>query len=218
MRKKSHSEKVKLSDSDEWADIFVNGRVEPHNPGCGGWGYIVLIRKQEVHRECGSFQLTTNNRMELVAAIKGIMYAIQNNGVKFVKLYSDSQYIIKGISWWVDDWARAKYEGKLNVDLWKQLFEIKKTVSIKTFFVKSNVGNPYKKICDDLAYNASIEHVHSVEDTEYLIYAERVARENELFRQNMINRGEGHLLSDNVYQQKHELNKEMGLFCDLHNT
>ena len=218
MSKKPQSEKIKLSDSDEWADIFTDGASGPQNPGHGGWAYVVLIRKQEVHRASGSFRFTTNNRMELLAAIRGINYAIENHGVKFIRVYSDSKYVVRGISWWVERWNRENYEGRLNADLWKQIFDLKQRVDIRAFFVKGHNGDQYNEICDELEYEASVEQKNSEEDTEYLISAERVARENELLIQEMINRGEGHLLPANIYQQKHELNKEMVLFCDLPNT
>lgn len=214
MGKKQQSAKVKLSDSPEWADIFTDGSSEPQNPGHGGWAYVVLIQKQEVHRESGAFQLTTNNRMELVAALKGIRYAIENHGVKFIKLHSDSKYVVNGVGWWVNTWALENYEGRLNADLWKQVFELKQQVEIKTFLVKGHSGDQYNEICDEMAYEASVEQKNSEEDYAYLKAKETMTKEELMhsspppsaYRPPMF------------FNQKKKMDKSLSLFLDLPNT
>ena len=218
MRKKPHSEKVKLSDSDEWADIFTDGASEPQNPGHGGWAYVVLIHKQEVHRESGSFLLTTNNRMELIAVIKGIQYAIENHGVGFIKIHSDSKYVVNGISWWVERWNRENYEGRLNSDLWKQIFDIKQQVDVRAFFVKGHNGDQYNELCDELAYEASVEQKNSEEDTFYMRARETMTKEEMMHSVNAPQTGPSIYREPLYFVHKKGFDKGMDLFLNLPNT
>jgi ribonuclease HI len=218
MGKKQHSDKVKLSDNPEWADVFTDGASEPNNPGHGGWAYVALIKKQEVHRDSGSFKLTTNNRMELMAALKGIRYVVENYGVRFVKLHSDSKYVVNGVGRWVDTWARENYEGRLNADLWRQVFELKKEVDIRTFFVKGHNGDHYNEICDGLAYGAAIEQKNSEDDTRYMIARETMTKEE------MINSPKKPSILPLLYKnpmyctRKKRMDREFNTFLDLPNT
>ncbi len=218
MAKKQQSDKVKLSDSPLWADVFTDGASEPTNPGHGGWAYVVLMHKKEVHRDSGSFQLTTNNRMELMAALKGIRYAVENYGVKFVKLHSDSKYVVNGVGWWVNKWALENYEGRLNADLWKQVFELKQLVDIRTFFVKGHSGDTYNDICDELAYDEAIEQNNSEEDTNYLEARETMTKEEMMHSYGSTSVLPIIYCSNGYYEERKKMNREMGLFMDLPNT
>ena len=123
------------------------------NPGKGGWGAI-LIYKDYKKEMSGGERETTNNKMELTAAIEGLRALKEPCRVK---LYSDSKYLIDGIT---KDWARSwrakgwkKSDGKpaLNVDLWEQILELDEYHEIEYIWVKGHAGNPYNERCDRLA-------------------------------------------------------------------
>ena len=123
------------------------------NPGPGGWGAI-LIYKDYKKEMSGGDKETTNNKMELTAAIEGLKALKEPCRVK---LYSDSKYLIDGIT---KDWARSwrakgwkKSDGKpaLNVDLWEQILELDEYHEIEYIWVKGHAGNPYNERCDRLA-------------------------------------------------------------------
>ena len=123
------------------------------NPGPGGWGAI-LIYKDYKKEMSGGEKETTNNKMELTAAIEGLRALKEPCRVK---LYSDSKYLIDGIT---KDWARSwrakgwkKSDGKpaLNVDLWEQILELDEYHEIEYIWVKGHAGNPNNERCDRLA-------------------------------------------------------------------
>ena len=123
------------------------------NPGPGGWGAILIYK--DIRKEMsGGDKETTNNRMELTAAIEGLSALKEPCRVK---LYSDSKYLIDGIT---KDWARGwrakgwkKSDGKpaLNVDLWEKILELDEYHEIEYVWVKGHAGNPNNERCDRLA-------------------------------------------------------------------
>ena len=123
------------------------------NPGPGGWGAILIYK--DIRKEMsGGDKETTNNKMELTAAIEGLSALKEPCRVK---LYSDSKYLIDGIT---KDWARGwrakgwkKSDGKpaLNVDLWEKILELDEYHEIEYIWVKGHAGNPNNERCDKLA-------------------------------------------------------------------
>ena len=123
------------------------------NPGPGGWGAILIYK--DIRKEMsGGDKETTNNRMELTAAIEGLSALKEPCRVK---LYSDSKYLIDGIT---KDWARGwrakgwkKSDGKpaLNIDLWEKVLELDEYHEIEYVWVKGHAGNPNNERCDRLA-------------------------------------------------------------------
>jgi ribonuclease HI len=131
--------------------IFTDGACEP-NPGPGGYGAILIFGE---HRKelSGGFRLTTNNRMEIYAAIAGL------NALKEpcrVKLYSDSKYLVEAMTLgWIQRWESKDWRRTKNPDLWKSLLELCKTHQVEFIWVKGHVGNPENERCDVLALEAS---------------------------------------------------------------
>ena len=122
------------------------------NPGPGGWG--ALLRYGQSEKELsGGEKLTTNNRMELLAAIEAIESL--NKSCR-IDLYTDSQYVQKGISEWLPNWIKrgwknAKGEPVKNQDLWQRLNLATKTHQIKWHWVKGHSGHPENERVDNLA-------------------------------------------------------------------
>lgn len=136
--------------------IYTDGACSG-NPGPGGYGVVLLAGK---HRKelSGGFRLTTNNRMEMMAAIVGLRAL---KGRCNVTLHSDSQYMVDGIrkgwakQWRSNGWRRSNKEIALNTDLWEQLLELCNQHEVEFNWVQSHAGNPENERCDELAVTAS---------------------------------------------------------------
>jgi len=129
------------------------------NPGPGGWAAIVLI-ENEKKELFGGEKLTTNNRMELIAAIKGLEYCDSIEGkqlsLKEIKIYTDSVYLKDGITVWINKWERNNWKttdkkNVKNIDLWKKLKEITKSKQIEWCWVKGHSGDSMNDLADKLA-------------------------------------------------------------------
>lgn len=117
----------------------------------GGYGGIILIKEQEYIRLSDGYRNTTNNRMELMAVIKALEKIDVDSSVI---VYSDSEYVVKGITEWVPKWIkRGKIEK--NGDLWMDLYRIVKTFEdIEFKHVKGHSNDYYNEIADKLARRA----------------------------------------------------------------
>ncbi len=132
-------------------EIFTDGACRG-NPGPGGWG--ALLRYGEHERELfGGEADTTNNRMELTAAIEGLR-ALKRHGA--VTIYTDSEYLRRGITEWIEQWkcrgwkTAAKKVVK-NADLWRALDEVVRGKEIEWCWVKGHSGHPGNERADELA-------------------------------------------------------------------
>jgi ribonuclease HI len=129
-----------------------------NNPGPGGYG--VVIEKDGNRQELsGGFRHTTNNRMEMMAAIVALR-TLQNCGKK-IFLYSDSSYLVNGISkgwakkWRSKGWLKSDGQPVLNIDLWKELLDLLTEVKVSFNWVKGHAGNELNERCDRLAVSAA---------------------------------------------------------------
>ncbi|PWC87704.1 ribonuclease H [Azospirillum sp. TSH100] len=132
-------------------DIFTDGACSG-NPGPGGWGAI--LRYGEVEKELyGGEPATTNNRMELMAAIMALE-ALKKPVT--VRLFTDSEYVKNGITKWIHGWkakgwVTADRKPVKNVDLWQRLEEAKRQHQIEFHWVRGHAGHPENERADELA-------------------------------------------------------------------
>ena len=134
--------------------IYTDGACRG-NPGPGGWGALLRYDDKEKHLS-GAEPLTTNNRMELMAAIQALAaLKISCN----VKLYTDSQYVQKGMLLWVKgwkqkNWKKADKKPVINVDLWQELDKEASRHQVEWHWVKGHSGHVENDFVDDLANKA----------------------------------------------------------------
>ena len=130
--------------------IYTDGACDP-NPGPGGWAALMIYSNQE-KTLTGSESDTTNNRMELTAAIQALARLKDPSRVEF---YTDSQYLKLGITEWIPNWRARNWRrkgGKLaNVDLWKALDKAIQTHQINWHWVKAHAGDRNNQRVDYLA-------------------------------------------------------------------
>ena len=133
-------------------EIFTDG-ASRGNPGPGGYG--VILKSGKHYKELSEgFRLTTNNRMELLAVIKGLE-ALKQTG-NHVTIYSDSKYVVDAIEkGWVFNWAKKNFKGKKNADLWKRFLKLYPLHDIRFVWVKGHSGHVENERCDHLAVKAA---------------------------------------------------------------
>ena len=155
-KKKQGKKKEKYSLPESCGDrieIYTDGGAI-NNPGPGGYG-VVLIADGEARELSGGYLHTTNNRMELMACIKGIE-ALATREMP-VALFSDSSYVVNGVSkGWARGWRKRgwlKSDGKpaVNPDLWERLLDLIQGLDISFHWVKGHAGHPLNERCDQLA-------------------------------------------------------------------
>lgn len=137
-------------------ELYTDGACSG-NPGPGGWGYVLKHPDSGTEREdSGGERETTNNRMELTSVIRGLESLDRPCRVD---LYSDSQYVVKGLREWIDGWKKlgwrnSRREPVKNVELWKRLDELRAFHDIRCHWVKGHNEHPENERCDALAVAA----------------------------------------------------------------
>ena len=132
-------------------EVYADGACKG-NPGPGGWGVLLIEgdRERELH---GGEPATTNNRMELTAVIRALEALPHGSRVR---LYTDSQYVQKGMKEWIHDWKRrgwrtADKKPVKNDDLWKHLDELARNHQVEWHWVRGHDGHPGNERADALA-------------------------------------------------------------------
>ncbi len=133
--------------------IYTDGSSRG-NPGPGGWASIVMDEVRAVELG-GREEHTTNNRMELTGAIKGLEYA-STLGDTEVEIYTDSEYVMKGMTEWIEGWQKRNWKTAskkpvLNQDLWQILLANAEGLNIKWHYVAGHSGHTYNERCDEIA-------------------------------------------------------------------
>lgn len=121
------------------------------NPGAGGWAYI-LQYGDAIKKTSGAEAMTTNNQMELTAAIMGLSALKQPCRVE---LFTDSEYVVKAINSWLAKWVVTDFKGKKNADLWRRYLAAAAPHEIKASWVKGHAGHPQNEECDAMARAAA---------------------------------------------------------------
>lgn len=136
-------------------EIFTDGACKG-NPGPGGWGVLLRMGTHEKEMSGGEPD-TTNNRMEMMAAIKGLNALIEPCAVD---LYSDSKYVLDGMNKWIHGWQRngwvnASKKPVRNADLWHDLIEAARPHTVNWHWVRGHNGHPENERVDALASAAA---------------------------------------------------------------
>ncbi len=131
--------------------VYTDGACSG-NPGPGGWGALILHNREEKEL-CGGETETTNNRMEMTAAIRALEYLPQGSQLT---LHTDSTYVMKGMTEWIEGWKARGWKNSQkkpvkNKDLWLLLDELVATHKITWKWVKGHAGNAGNERADALA-------------------------------------------------------------------
>lgn len=132
--------------------IYTDGAAQG-NPGPGGYGTIMRYGSAEKELSQG-YQLTTNNRMELMAVIAGLE-AIKKQDIP-VTIYSDSKYVVDAIEkGWLWNWEKKNFKDKANPDLWKRYIPLHRRFKPRFVWIRGHNGHPENERCDRLAVMAA---------------------------------------------------------------
>ncbi len=132
--------------------IYTDGAARG-NPGPGGYGVVMIYGKHRKELSEG-FQMTTNNRMELLAVIRGLQTLKRDD--LHVKVYTDSRYVSDAVNKrWVFSWEAKGFKKKKNPDLWKEFLEVYRRLKVSFIWVKGHADIPENERCDQLAVEAS---------------------------------------------------------------
>lgn len=153
-------------------EIYTDGGCSG-NPGPGGWAYVIIEDDDPAAENWGAEKSTTNNRMELLAVISALEEISRtasrvtgegpggnsSGGNAEITVYTDSQYVQKGMTEWLANWKRNSWrtsgkESVKNQDLWQRLDALASGFSIKWSWVKGHAGNKYNEKCDALTQKA----------------------------------------------------------------
>ena len=132
--------------------IYTDGGASP-NPGPGGWGVAILDQEGHAEELSGGAPSTTNNRMELQAAISALAHL---SGPSVVDLHTDSNYVRQGITSWLSGWRRRGWRRRdggqvKNIDLWRRLDRLNRRHRVRWHWVKGHAGNEWNERVDALA-------------------------------------------------------------------
>ena len=142
-------------------NIYTDGACVG-NPGPGGWAAIIIKEKQKKEL-FGGEKLTTNNRLELTAAIKGLEYCNSEEGeqpsLKEIKIYTDSVYLKDGITVWIKKWEKNGWKSSnnqpiKNKDLWLELNKLSSEHKVSWNWVEGHSNNEFNNLADKLATEA----------------------------------------------------------------
>lgn len=144
----------------DYVDIFTDGACSG-NPGPGGWGAILRYKGRE-KEIFGGEQETTNNRMEMMAVIMALGALKRRTRVN---LYTDSKYVMQGVTEWLEGWKEkgwktASRKPVKNQDLWEKIDALLQSHDVRFHWVKGHAGHPENERADSLA-RAGIEELNS---------------------------------------------------------
>ena len=144
-------------------ELYTDGACS-HNPGPGGWGAVLIYKGSE--KEISGFQDdTTNNKMEIMAVIKGLELLKEKCKVT---IYSDSSYVVDSVtkgwvySWKKNNWIKSDRKQAKNIDLWVRLLELIDKHEITFKKVKGHSDNIYNNRCDELATSEVKKHLKNI--------------------------------------------------------
>lgn len=136
--------------------LFTDGACSG-NPGPGGWAFILRHPSSgKDKRESGAEAMTTNNQMELTGVIRGLQSLTRPSRVE---LYSDSEYVLKGLKEWLEGWKKRGWKTSAkqpvkNEALWRMLDELKAKHTLSYHWVRGHAGHPENEACDQMAVAA----------------------------------------------------------------
>ena len=132
--------------------LYTDG-ASSGNPGPGGYGVVLKCAGKEKELSEG-FEKTTNNRMELLAVIKGLEAIKWQNAL--VQVWSDSAYVVKAVNeGWLENWQRKGWKKVKNPDLWQRFLPLYRAHRVSFHWLKGHAGHPENERCDRLAVQAS---------------------------------------------------------------
>lgn len=208
---------MQLEESIPEVNIYTDGGAEP-NPGKGGFGVIMTFKEHKKEFSQG-YSLTTNNRMELM----GVIFALEKlKKTSIVNVYTDSQYVVNGITkgwaqkWKANNWFRTRKDKATNYDLWDRLLNLTSIQQrVNFYWVKGHAGHPENERCDQLA-DLALNGSDLLEDTVYKESKETITNQDHIeqikqnqFKNKILNEGDSCRKCNTILIKKQTKKKEL---------
>lgn len=139
--------------------IYTDGGSVP-NPGYGAWGFVIVKDNEIIHEDSGTEMISSSNKMEMTAVIKGLEYIKSIGIIHNVVVYTDSKYVKNGINEWIytwqqNGWLTANRKPVKNKVFWERLFSLKEDdfTGLQIKWVKGHNGNEFNEAADTLCTN-----------------------------------------------------------------
>ncbi|MEX0596834.1 MAG: ribonuclease H [Candidatus Paceibacterota bacterium] len=129
-------------------EIYTDGSAKP-NPGMGAWAYCAIIGKKPVKIRSELVRKATNNQMELQAVIQALQFAKEEYPDHLIYIYTDSQYVERGINAWMPKWVSNGFNIK-NRSRWKHLHNLSKELTIQVQWIRGHNKNKWNEFVDKL--------------------------------------------------------------------
>lgn len=134
-------------------EIYTDGACSV-NTGKGGWGVYIVLPSGEEIKLSGNSENTTNNQMEMTAVVEALSYFKTK---KKITIFSDSNYVIKGITEWMDGWKKRDWKKVKNVKYWRKIDILNNYHQVKWQHVPAHIGIEGNEIADKLAVEAKLK-------------------------------------------------------------
>lgn len=145
-------------------ELYTDGGCSG-NPGCGAWAFVIVDSERHtvLESQSGFDPYTTNNRMELQAVIEALRYAHHFAADSSFALYTDSQYVQKGITLWIHTWMRNNWRSKSktpikNIALWQLLYNTQQKLAVQWHWLKGHAEHQYNNQCHELVQQMIKKH------------------------------------------------------------
>lgn len=186
--------------------IYTDGACTG-NPGPGGWGVVVYYSDRSIYESGGNAAQTTNNRMEMQAAIAALKLLHTASQTEPITLYTDSEYLINGVTKWVKGWRKKGWktaQGKpvLNQDLWETLDQLN-TPLVKWQYVRGHAGNIGNERCDAIARAFANGKSPSLQQSPLTISDESTAETHPLLVTGLSDLNSNHTIISEITQNSH---------------
>lgn len=152
-------------------EIYTDGASCGRKVGPGGWGLVFVLNGNLMGVKSGSQNPATNNQMEMMAPIRALRIML-SKGLSSATLYTDSQYVQKGITLWQHGWKRTGWRSVSgqpvkNKELWLELIDLDSKLDIEWKWIKGHSGNKYNDMADRLAVVAKQRRIRQCADKEH---------------------------------------------------
>lgn len=131
--------------------IYTDGSILKNPGGAGGWAMVVTHGMSVIELRSGAVEVSTNNRMELRAVIEAMKYFVEQNAAREIEIISDSEYVVKGVNEYMENWRKREWRKVKNLDMWQQIDILWLPHRMKLTWIKGHAGHRFNELADELA-------------------------------------------------------------------
>lgn len=131
--------------------IYTDGSILKNPGGAGGWAMVVTQGMSVIELRSGAVEVSTNNRMELRAVIEAMKYFVEQHTAREIEIISDSEYVVKGVNEYMENWRKRNWRKVKNLDMWAQIDVLWMPHRMRISWIKGHAGHRFNELADELA-------------------------------------------------------------------